>query len=54
MKPSTVRALLIGFMVGVVLYSVFNNSLGLATLIPLLFVYWLTRDDRDDSTDAQD
>lgn len=34
-------ALLIGFLIGIVLYSVVKNSLGFFTLIPLYFVYKL-------------
>lgn len=35
-------ALLIGFMIGVVVYSVAKNSVGFFTLIPLFFVYKIT------------
>jgi len=36
-----INALLIGFLIGVVFYSVMVNSLGFLTLIPLLFAYKL-------------
>jgi hypothetical protein len=35
------NALVIGFMIGIVVYSTLNNSLGFFTLIPLFFVYKL-------------
>lgn len=36
------NALLIGFLVGIVVYSVMKNSLGFLTLIPLFLIYKLT------------
>lgn len=33
------NALLIGFFVGIIVYSVVKNTVGLVTLIPLFFVY---------------
>jgi riboflavin transporter FmnP len=42
MKSTAIlNALLIGFFVGVIFYSVVNNTLGFFTLIPLYFVYRL-------------
>lgn len=40
-KKSTavVNALIIGFMIGVVVYSGLNNTVGLFTLIPLFIAY---------------
>ena len=38
---NVVNALLIGFLVGVLLFSIFKNSIGLFSLIPLYFVYKL-------------
>jgi hypothetical protein len=35
------NAILIGFCIGVIFYSVVKNSVGLLTLIPLFFVYKL-------------
>lgn len=35
------NAVLIGFLVGIVIYSVVKNTLGLVTLIPLFFAYKL-------------
>ena len=34
-------ALLIGFMIGIIIYSVVVNSVGFFTLIPLFFIYKL-------------
>ncbi|MDF1699040.1 MAG: FUSC family protein [Saprospiraceae bacterium] len=42
MKSSSITtAFFIGFLVGIILYSVFNNSWGLVTLIPLFLIYKL-------------
>ena len=41
-KPNAiVNALLIGFFVGIVIFSVIENTWGLLTLIPLFFIYKL-------------
>lgn len=42
-KKSTAwtNAVLIGFMMGIVIYSALNNSLGFFTLIPLYIIYRL-------------
>lgn len=42
-SSAIIHALAIGFMVGVIIYSVAKNSWGLVTLIPLFFIYRLTR-----------
>lgn len=40
MKSSEiVHAVLIGFMVGIVVFSVAHNTIGLVTLIPLFFIF---------------
>ena len=36
---SIINALLIGFMIGVIIYSIIKNSIGLFTLIPLFFIF---------------
>ena len=42
MKTASItNAILIGFMVGVIVYSVAKNSWGFLTLIPLFFIYKL-------------
>lgn len=44
MKASSIaHAFVIGFMFAVVAYSIVKNTLGLVTLIPLFFIYKLTR-----------
>jgi hypothetical protein len=44
MKSSSIaHAFVIGFMVAVVVYSIVMNTWGLLTLIPLFFIYKLTR-----------
>ena len=43
MKSSSImHAFMIGFMVGIVVFSVAKNTWGLVTLIPLFFIYKLT------------
>lgn len=40
MKSSEIlHALMIGFMVGIIVYSVAKNTWGLVTLIPLFFIF---------------
>lgn len=42
MKSSSImNAAIIGFMIGIIIWSVINNTVGLLTLIPLFFVYKL-------------
>lgn len=42
LRPSAItNALFIGFLFGIVLYSVFNSSFGLFMLIPLYMIYRL-------------
>ena len=51
MKSSAIlHAMLIGFMVGVIIYSVAKNTWGLLTLIPLFFIYRLTRKSKRNET----
>ena len=38
-SASIVHAVLIGFMVGVILFSIWKNTVGLFTLIPLFLIY---------------
>ncbi|MBT1450760.1 hypothetical protein KJ365_07670 [Glaciecola sp. XM2] len=37
------HAFLIGFLAGIILFSVFANSIGLVTLIPLFLIYKLVK-----------
>lgn len=49
MKSTTIiNALLIGFMVGIIIYSAVKNTLGFFTLIPLYFVYKLANNSKHD------
>jgi riboflavin transporter FmnP len=41
-SASITNGLLIGFLVGVIFFSVMKSSLGFFTLIPLYFIYKLT------------
>jgi hypothetical protein len=40
------NAILIGFLAGVIFYSVMKNSLGFLTLIPLFFIYKLANNSK--------
>jgi hypothetical protein len=42
-SASRIHALLIGFMIGIIVYSIIKSTWGLLTLIPLFFIYKLTR-----------
>jgi hypothetical protein len=44
---SLTNALLIGFLAGVVFYSVIKSSWGMLTLIPLYFIYKLANDPKN-------
>jgi uncharacterized membrane protein len=45
-STSITNAVLIGFLIGVVVYSIVKNSWGFFTLIPLFFVYKLINDSK--------
>ncbi len=47
-STSIINALLIGFMIGIVVWSVAKNNLGLVTLIPLFFAYKLLNNSKND------
>ena len=53
-KGRILNAALIGFFVGIVLYSVLENTIGLFTLIPLFFIYKLANNSRYDSQEVED
>ncbi|MFT3702163.1 MAG: hypothetical protein QM802_07325 [Agriterribacter sp.] len=42
-STSIINAVFIGFLIGIIFYSVIKNSVGLFTLIPLFFVYVLIK-----------
>lgn len=44
---SITNALFIGFLVGVVFYSIVKNSWGMLTLIPLYFIYKMVNDPKN-------
>jgi hypothetical protein len=41
---SVTNAFLVGFLFGIIVYSVFNNSFGFLMLIPLYIIYRLVND----------
>jgi riboflavin transporter FmnP len=41
-STSITNALLVGFMIGVIIFSAVKNSLGFFTLIPLFFIYMIS------------
>lgn len=46
---SIINAVLIGFLAGILLYSVMKNNLGFLTLIPLFFAYKLVNKSKYDN-----
>lgn len=38
-STSLINAVLIGFMIGIIIFSILKSSLGFFTLIPLFFIY---------------
>lgn len=44
---SITNALFIGFLVGIIVYSIAKNSWGMLTLIPLYFIYKLINDPKN-------
>jgi len=53
-SASVMNALLIGFLAGVIVYSVVKNSLGFLTLIPLYFIYKLINNSKYKNKDLED
>ena len=47
-STSMTNAVLIGIMVGVIIYSIINNSVGFFTLIPLFFIYKIFNNSKND------
>ncbi len=47
-SKSIISALIIGFMIGIVVWSVAKNTVGLFTLIPLFFIYKLVNNSKKD------
>ena len=44
---SITNALIIGFLLGIIFYSIVKNSWGLLTLIPLYFIYKMINDPKN-------
>ena len=44
---SIINALFIGFLVGIIFYSILKNSWGMLTLIPLYFIYKMVNDPKN-------
>ena len=53
-SASIMNALLIGFLAGVIVYSIVKNSLGFFTLIPLYFIYKLINNSKYKSKELED
>jgi len=48
-SASITSAILIGFMIGIVIYSVAKNTVGLLTLIPLFIAYKIVGNSKNDA-----
>lgn len=46
-STSITNAVLIGFLIGIIIYSIMKNSLGFFTLIPLFFAYKIFNNSKD-------
>lgn len=53
-SASIINAVLIGFLIGIVFYSVMKNSLGFLTLIPLFFAYKLLNKPKQNNEELED
>ena len=49
-STSITNALLIGFMIGIIIYSSVKNSIGFFTLIPLFIVFKLVNNSKNNKT----
>lgn len=45
---SVLNAFIIGFMIGIIIWSILKSTLGLLTLIPLYFIYKLANNSKND------
>ncbi|MFT4735523.1 MAG: cadmium resistance protein CadD (predicted permease) [Arcticibacterium sp.] len=52
---SIINAFLIGFLVGIIIYTVAKNTWGLLTLIPLFFIYKMVNnpEEKKNNTDLE-
>ena len=49
LKSRTIlNAFIIGFMIGIIVWSILKSTLGLLTLIPLYFIYKLANNSKND------
>ena len=46
---SIMNAVFIGFLIGIIVYSIFKNSVGFLTLIPLFIAYKLINNSKDNN-----
>ncbi|RKR10778.1 hypothetical protein C8C82_2772 [Flavobacterium sp. 81] len=53
-STSITNAFLIGFLVGIVVYSVVKNTWGFLTLIPLFLIYKLINNSKVDKKELED
>jgi hypothetical protein len=53
-SAAIINAVLIGFLAGIVFYSVVKNSLGFLTLIPLFFAYKLINNSKYKNKELED
>ncbi|MCR9288215.1 MAG: FUSC family protein [Bacteroidetes bacterium] len=53
-STSIINATLIGFMIGIIIWSVAKNTVGLFTLIPLFFIYKLLNNSKKDKVLKED
>ena len=51
---SVINAVLIGFMFGIIFYSIMKNSLGWFTIIPLFFAYKLINNSKYKTKEVED
>jgi hypothetical protein len=52
-STAIINAVLIGFLIGIVIYSVMKNSLGFLTLIPLFLVYKLINNSKNSKEELE-
>jgi riboflavin transporter FmnP len=48
---SILNAILVGFLIGIVIYSIVKNTLGLVTLIPLFLAYKIINNSKTNDKD---
>jgi len=52
-STAIINAVLIGFLIGILLYSIMKNSLGFLTLILLFFIYKLVNNSKYDNQELK-